>query len=104
VMRLNIRCLPFSRIILTMWTRSRLAPAATSRGMMVSSMSSSAVSQMTLPCRVCPSLQGSGSSAVTQAITLQLMRPFPLSGRPPISPSLPIAKRLGQSQRMARIL
>ena len=35
---------------------------------------------------------------------LQLISPLPLSGKPPISPSLPIAKRLGQSQRMPRIL
>src|SRR5262249_7007228 len=83
-------------------TRSRSASAATRRGITVSSISSSAVNQITLPCGAVPSLHGHTLPFVHLAIMSALVRPLPLSGRPPTSPSFPSAKRPGQDQRTAR--
>ena len=106
VAMLNMRLVPPACLIICrMWICARSALAARKRGTTVSLRSSSCCSRMTSPYGASPSPHGHlPPTRVMRANISETIRPLPRSGMPPSRPSLPSAKRLGQSQSTASIL
>ena len=67
------------------------APAASSRGRMVSAGSSSALMKMVEPTGLCSEVSGQGDPLETRAAMSSVSRLFPLPGSPAISVNLPMA-------------